>query len=162
MKIFKGFTLIELLVVISILGILIALSAFGLQGAQKSSRDGRRKADLEQVRSGIEMYKADCDTYPPSPLPSTSLKGSGTPASCSTTNVYINAVPKDPQDPTRKYYYTRGCSDNSRYLICTALENQGGGAVGITVTCPNNTTFSCNTSGYCGTGVACNYGVTNP
>ncbi|MCK4588676.1 prepilin-type N-terminal cleavage/methylation domain-containing protein, partial [Candidatus Woesebacteria bacterium] len=60
----KGFTLIELLVVISIIGILLALSIFGLQGARKSARDSKRKADIELIRSGIEIYKADCNVYP--------------------------------------------------------------------------------------------------
>ena len=74
----KGFTLIELLVVISILGVLLALSVFGMQGARQSSRDGRRKADLEQIRSGLEMYRADCNAYPTTLV--TTLKGTGTPS----------------------------------------------------------------------------------
>src|SRR3972149_9954423 len=82
----SGFTLIELLVVISIIGILIGLSVFGLQGARKSSRDAVRKADLEQIRSGLGMYKADCDTYPLTAnfsLPATTtLVGSGLTGSC--------------------------------------------------------------------------------
>ena len=52
-----GFTLIELLVTISIIGILIGLSVFGLQGARQSARDAKRKADLDmrlrQVMSGL-------------------------------------------------------------------------------------------------------------
>ena len=63
-KIYKAFTLIELLVVISIIGILIAISIFGLSGARESARDARRKSDLELIRSGLELYKADCNTYP--------------------------------------------------------------------------------------------------
>ena len=66
-KLFKnsgGFTLIELLVVISIMGILLALSVFGMQDARRASRDGKRKADIEQIRSALEMYKADCGKYP--------------------------------------------------------------------------------------------------
>src|SRR3989344_5965218 len=59
-----GFTLIELLVVISIVGSIIGLSVFGLQGARQSSRHSKRKADLEQIRSGLEIYKSDCDKYP--------------------------------------------------------------------------------------------------
>lgn len=58
-----GFTLIELLVVIVIIAILLGLSLMGIQGARKSSRDARRKADLETVRSALELYKADKHNY---------------------------------------------------------------------------------------------------
>lgn len=139
----KGFTLIELLVVISIIGILIALSIFGLQGARESSRDARRKADLELIRSGLEIYKSDCNIYPASL--GTSLVGSGSPTTCATTNTYIASVPKDPIDPTRTYLYARPTT--TTYELCASLE-QGTGTV------------TCGGSSNCGT--TCNYKVTNP
>jgi len=145
LQIQHAFTLIELLVVISIIGILIGLSVFGLQGARKSSRDAVRKADLETLRSALGMYKADCNTYPLalnllSPI---SLKGDGSTSSCLTTNVYITATPVDPI-PTAGYIYS---SDGVTYSICASLE-QGG------------TTVSCGSTN-CG-GTTCNYKVTNP
>ena len=94
LKLKTGFTLIELLVVISIIGILMAISLFGLQGARESSRDARRKSDLEMIRSGLEIYKSDCDIYPATL--GTSLVGSGSPTSCSIANTYISSVPLDP------------------------------------------------------------------
>lgn len=133
----SGFTLIELLVVISIIGILIGLSIFGLQGAREAARDARRRGDLELIRSGLEIYKADCNTYPTSL--GSSLIGSGTPASC--TGTYIAEVPTDPS-PDRAYYYS---SDGVVYELCAALEEGGED------TC----------SGSCG-GQTCNYKITNP
>lgn len=138
-----GFTLIELLVVISIIGILLAISLFGLQGARESSRDARRKSDIELIRSGFEIYKSDCDVYPPSL--GSSLVGSGSPASCAATNTYISSVPADPLAPARSYRYAR--TSNTTYEICASLE-QGGS----TVTC----------GGSSGCGTTCNYKVTNP
>jgi len=140
-----GFTLIELLVVISIIGILVALSFFGIQGARESSRDAKRKSDLELIRSGIEMYKSDCGDYPASL--GSSLVGDGTPASCAVTNTYISATPKDPLDPTKVYSYVRLTSVT--YLICTSLEQLPSPAQDVT---------DC---GSCGS-VACNYKVINP
>jgi len=142
----KGFTLIELLVVISIIGILIGLSVFGLQGSRKASRDAVRKADLEMIRSGLGMYRADCNIYPLSLdlSASTSLKGDGTTPSCATTNVYIAATPVDPISPAAGYIYS---SDGITYSICASLE-QGG----VTVSCGSTS---------CG-GATCNYKVTNP
>lgn len=145
-KFFNGFTLIELLVVISIIGVIIGISFFGLTGARESARDARRRADLEQIRSGLELYKADCNDYPvavggavPSPL-----VGDGSPSTCSGTNVYIASVPRDPADPTRLYYYSRPTA--TTYLICASLEQS---TAGVPSGC-----------GSCGT--SCNYGVTNP
>lgn len=135
----KGFTLIELLVVISIIGILIGLSIFGLQSARESSRDARRKADLELIRSGLEIYKADCGSYPVALT--SSLMGTETVGNtCLTTTTYIAEVPTDPL-PTNSYFYS---STGVVYELCTALE--GGGS------------DSC--SGSCGE--TCNYQVTNP
>jgi len=139
----KGFTLIELLVVISILGILLALSVFGMQGARQASRDGKRKADLEQIRSGVEMYKADCDSYPISF--GENLTGDGSTPNCLVTNTYIGQVPVEPLYPNRDYVYS---SNGQIYEMCAALEG-GSGSV------------SCGSTSNCG-GVTCNYKVTNP
>lgn len=136
----KGFTLVELLVVISIIAILIALSVFGLQGARESSRDARRKADLELIRSGLELYKSDCNVYPDSL--STSLAGNGSTPACSVDNIYIDTVPTDPASPNRLYYYNSPAG--TTYELCASLE-QGG----------NDTC-----SGSCGE--TCNYQVNNP
>jgi general secretion pathway protein G len=139
----KGFTLIELLVVISIIGILIGLSVFGLQGARQSSRDAKRKSDLQSIRSGLEIYKADCDGYPTTL--GTTLIGSGTPASCLTNNTYILSVPKDPLDPASTYAYK---SDGTTYTLCATLEQAPSPAMDVTGC------GSCTTT--------CNYKVTNP
>ena len=141
----KGFTLIELLVVISIIGILIGISLFGMQGARESSRDARRKADLELIRAGLEIYKSECNAYPTSPLASP-LIGSGSPTSCAIANTYISLVPKDPLDPNRIYPYSRTATT---YILCASLENL-----------PSS--WDNTGCGSCGTGVTCNYKVTNP
>lgn len=143
----SAFTLIELLVVISIIGILIALSIFGLQGARQSARDSRRKADLELIRSGLEIYKSDCTRYP-SPasgnLIPNPLMGTGTSSTCLSTNTYISLTPTDPVPP-RTYFYS---SSGTTYVLCAALEQAPNPAVG--------------TSGCGSCGVTCNYKVTNP
>lgn len=144
--------MVELLVVISIIGILIGLSIFGLQGARTASRDAKRKADLELIRSGLEIYKSDCDAYPAYPLPfGGSLVGSGAPASCAVTNEYISAIPKDPIDPVRNYSYTRPTTFN--YYLCTALEQV-----------PNPTANPADlvNCADCGSTASCNYVVKNP
>jgi type II secretion system protein G len=139
----KGFTLVELLVVISIIGILIALSIFGLQAARESSRDARRKADLEQIRSGLEIYKSDCNSYPASLSFGASLVGNDPGNTNCDGNTYIAQVPTDPVTPARTYYYS---SDGLNYQLCASLEQ--------TPTSPEACSGSCTTS--------CNYRTDNP
>lgn len=146
-----GFTLIELLVVISIIGILIGLSIFGLQGARETSRDAKRKSDLELVRSGVEIYKSDCNTYPISSqlTPGSSLVGAGAVPGC-VGNIYISQIPNDPTSPNSTYSYS---SDGVTYAICAALEQAPSPAPD-----PNGPIQNC---GSCGS-TSCNYVVTNP
>lgn len=65
MKHSRGFTLIELLVVISIIVILATLAATSYRSANKRARDARRAADIEQVRSALELYRTENNVYPP-------------------------------------------------------------------------------------------------
>ena len=130
----RGFTLIELLVVMVIIGILASLSIFAMGGARSSARDARRKADLEQIRSGIEIYKADCNLYPPN---GSLNEGSTLTASCPNLATYIQKVPGDPS--VGSYCYNR--TSNVTYELCAKLEDVPAAAL-------------------CGCGA--NYKVTNP
>jgi general secretion pathway protein G len=133
-----GFTLIELLTVMAIIGILAALSLFSFQGAREQGRDAKRKTDLETIRSALEIYKADCNTYPNS-LPSvgSKLDGSAAPCTVGSGNVYLQKVPGDPTDGST---YTYAKSGNT-YKLCATLED--------------------NTTGSCSAGAG-NYEVTSP
>lgn len=145
-----AFSLIELLVVISIIGILIALSLFGISNSREAARDANRKADLELIRGGLEIYKADCNSYPGSITFGGSLIGTyppTLPTTCAVANTYVSSVPLDPLNTARLYRYSYNATTKT-YEICAALEKGTG-----SVTC----------SGYanCGT-VPCNYKITNP
>jgi general secretion pathway protein G len=154
-KKYGGFSLIELLVVISIIGVLIGLSAFGLQGARQSARDARRVADIEQIRSGLELYKADCGVYPTEdelngPVnPQGDLIGSGLTPTCLATNTYISNIPQDPH-PGRAYVYSR--TTPTTYEICAAMESRG-----HTTACRGMDPGWCPTAG-----MFCNYVIRNP
>lgn len=60
----KGFTLVELLVVIAIIGILATLLILQLGVARSRARDAKRIADVNQIRSALELYFDDNGTYP--------------------------------------------------------------------------------------------------
>ena len=140
----KGFTLIELLVAIAIIGILVTIATFAMQGARESARDARRKSDLEAIASALELYRSDCNGYPNSPLGAT-MTGSPVlpnPPSCSGT--YMSAVPTDPQSSSRSYSYTKS---GATYTLCAALEQPPTGSA---------------PSGCGSCGVTCNYKIARP
>lgn len=145
-----GFTLVELLIVMAIISVLAAvIITSAVLPAQKHARDTKRKSDLEFIRTGIETYRADCNTYPilAGSLPAT-LVGDGSTNSCLVNNTYISTMPTDPTPTKSSYYYS---SDGTTYVICAALE--------IAPTTPNDVS-GCGT---CGPGnLACTYKVKNP
>lgn len=143
----KGFTLIEILVAIGIVGLLVGIAVFALQGGQRAGRDTKRKSDLEQIRAALEFYRSSCLTYPATLSFGGSLVGDNTPASC--TGNFMQKIPQDSSSTARQYRYAYHSTSNS-YSLCAALED---------APVPAMTVTSC--GGNCG-GVACNYIVTSP
>jgi general secretion pathway protein G len=141
----SAFTLIELLVVVSIIGILISLSLFGIQNSRKSARDAKRKSDLESIRSALEMYKADNGKYP-------STSGGMNASSLSSSQNWGNYISSMPTDPLSGRNYVYQCTNVTAnnclaYRLCASLETGSG-------------SIPCGAS--CGSGVSCNYSTTNP
>lgn len=125
----KGFTLIELLVVIAIIAMLSSLSVVALNSARAKSRDARRLSDIKQIRTALEMYYDNNQTYPTSTSGTLGagsfacLNNSGFAAVDCTGTVYMQIVPKDPI-PTRNYTYATVDSGRG-YTIVYSLENGG-------------------------------------
>ena len=62
-----SFTLIEMLIVIVIIGILAAALVPRLQSVQSRARDTKRKTDLSQIVTAMEIYRVDNGKYPSIP-----------------------------------------------------------------------------------------------
>ena len=142
MKKHKGFTFIEILVVITIIGILTAVGVTNFRVANQKAKDGRRQADLEQIRAALELYRSDQNQYPLTgefPLAGDSLAKDGI--------TYISDRPEDPVSG-RSYKYTS--SAGATYALCAALE------------LGTDTVTGCGGASGCGTSIRCNYKVTNP
>jgi prepilin-type N-terminal cleavage/methylation domain-containing protein len=115
-----GFSLLELLVVISIIGILVAISTVAFNVAQRSSRDGRRRADIKAMQSAFEQYRADNTAY----------------AACGTMADYDSGVgvlmpgglPTDPKNTGSYVYNTSNGCDVTGYCVCALLETGSGNA----------------------------------
>ncbi len=132
----KAFTLVELLVALSIMALIMGASLTAFESTKKSARDGRRKADLESLRSALEIYRSDLGTYPNA-------------INLLSTGNYISAIPVDPTGAS--YSYNPVCTTNClRYYLCSTLEIQ-----------PNPPPDVSNCSVTCGTN-GCKYITANP
>jgi len=122
---FGGFTLVELMVTVSIISILVAIGIASYSSINKRSRDTKRKSDLEQVRSALEMYRAENGYYPSTGAGSetdvSNLTGTLSPT-------FIPALPLDPSNtsPYLYQYQATGLSGGNYYGYCLfgTLETQ--------------------------------------
>ncbi len=155
----QGFTVIELLVVIALVAMLSIAGRAAYTNTRRSSRDARRKTDLEQIRTGLELYRSDNGTYPQgTPLPSGTTESTlKTPLTSPTAYMNPATFPKDPNTPQGWYYYYQrnpSGAGNNTYVICAYLENYNASTDPL---CPNYGVP-------CGPGGAypCNYGLVQP
>ncbi len=128
----KGFTLVEILVTVAIVGILAGLTLTASMSSRKVARDGKRKSDLEQIRSALEIYRSEVKAYPAS--------------LGNLVSVYLDKVPDDPLSGTYTYSYT--LSSPNSYTLCSYLETDSTSQSG----CGNCTVSGSN---------SCYYKVTN-
>jgi prepilin-type N-terminal cleavage/methylation domain-containing protein len=116
----KGFTLIELLVVIAIIGMLLSVIMVSFGQSRLRSRDAKRLSDMQQIRSGMDLYFNHGGGYPdPADWASGNLACSGT---------QIMEVPVDPVTGVPYVYGTQnattGCGGTlyKEYYIQFATE----------------------------------------
>lgn len=108
----KGFTFIELLVSISIVAILMAVAAVSYSNTNKRSKDAKRRADLETVRSALEICRANTGTYP------ATITGSVT---CSDGVITLETTPDDPKN-SGVHIYTYSRPTTTTYTLTAQLE----------------------------------------
>lgn len=133
-----GFSLIEILVVVTIIGVLMGVGFVSYSSVNKSSRDARRKADLEQIRAALEMYRSDVGTYPVNTGPSCSVAAFRT--------ALAPYLPTMPTDPRAAANYDYDCITTANdYDLFAGLET-------ITASCQTG-------AATCGTGATCSYRV---
>ncbi len=60
----NGFSLIELLVAIAVIATIIGLALPNFLGARSRARDARRKGELHQLKTALQLYYNDYKAYP--------------------------------------------------------------------------------------------------
>ncbi len=116
-----GFTLVELLVVIAIIGILATLLLLQLNVARSKARDTKRVADVNQIRTAVELYFDDCGSYPQDIYSALTTCPGGV------GKFMANGkVPVDPQGGAN-YGYNKNVAPASKYQVWAQLENPGNG-----------------------------------
>lgn len=124
----KYFTLIEILVVSTIIALLTSIGVVSYNQINKESRNNRRKIDIEQIRSALEMYRSNNDQYPDN---LNLLTG---------PVVYLSSIPTDPKAPTYVYSYIKISSVD--YTIGAYLE-------GVSSSCSINLNCGGKNCNYC-------------
>ena len=145
-----GFSLVEVLIVVAVVTI-ISLSAIGsYTSSLKSTRDSRRKADLNTISKALESYYNDNGVFPAS-ITAADL--------CATTvNCYLRTIPSDPKNYI--YLYVRGniSGTNQSFQLYSALENNIDEGAGN----DDTGTGTGNYGGNCGVaGAGCKYGISS-
>lgn len=131
------------MIVITLMSVLTVTGIAAYTGSLKAGRDARRKADIEQLRSALELYRSDNSSYPVA-LPTLDPGASG--------KKYIT-LPKDPSN-NQNYYYNPTCAGSPS--ICDTYK-MGSALEGSTTACPGLTGNNCRNPKV--TPVICNYCV---
>ncbi len=109
----RGFTLLELLVVISIIGILIAISAAAFTNAQQKARNAKRQGDVSAMSKAFEQYY--------------SINASSYGANCTAMagSMSGGSLPTDPKGGWTSYSCTSTGGVTNTYCVCARLEPAG-------------------------------------
>ncbi len=113
LKFNNGFTLLELLIVIIIIGLLALVIVPNLLSGPARARDSQRKADMRTIKTALESYYNDNNSYP------TSLQ-----VLTEGTTPYLKTLPTDPKTK-QVYVYTTTGNPPSNYLLKVTLESSG-------------------------------------
>lgn len=112
-KLMQGFTMIELLMVMGILSVLTGFVVVTYPASQKRVRDTRRKSDIKQYQTALELYANKNNGSYPTTASATLV------SMCATLG--LSNCPDDPKATASQYKYF-GNASGSSYVIYATLE----------------------------------------
>lgn len=115
----------ELLISMGIIVLLMGVGIVSYTETNKKARDAKRKADIESIRSALELYRTDEGRYP-----SLTVNASNCITSTSITAgavTYLATIPTDTKDDgsTYCYKYVLGASPFTTYTMTCTFEGGG-------------------------------------
>jgi general secretion pathway protein G len=138
-----GFTMIELLIVIAILGMMLAMVSGNYFSSLQRGRDAKRKAELGELKTALNLYYQDYQTYPAADhnqIVACGQEGalrncdmtiqcsgefetfSGSDCAAATPKLYMKTLPRDPSHMNNlSFKYINSSSDD--FCLLTDLEN---------------------------------------
>ncbi|MFA5684359.1 MAG: type II secretion system major pseudopilin GspG [Lysobacteraceae bacterium] len=127
----RGFTLIEILVVVVIIGILAGAVMTNLWGETDRAMQARAKADIDTLKTSLNLYRLDNFVYPSTNQGLEALvnRPGGSPEARNWRNGgYIDRIPKDPWG--RDYVYLSPGQRGDFDLYSYGADGQPGGEGG--------------------------------
>jgi len=117
-KTLAAFTLIELLVVVAIIGILGTLGTTSYVRALKNARDARRKSNVDDIASALDIYWAENNGSLPTDLSDAKSK-----LAPSSGDKLLNEWPTDTVSGYTYYYnLTSSTPGANTYVVCANVE----------------------------------------
>ena len=117
--------MIELLVSATIIAVLSAIGLVSFRSANMKARNGKRMADLQQVRAALEIYRSDFPTYPNDTVTGDMANISDVapnPPGGNLSDYLSSDSIIDPKTGTYDYSYD---SDGITYTLCANMEPEG-------------------------------------
>jgi general secretion pathway protein G len=113
----KGFTLMEILIAMAIIAILTAIGIVSYSSINRGARNAKRKSDIGQIQSALELYRSDFGYYPAINI--SNLADAANLESSVDFVTYLSAVPTDPKN-TAYLYQASNENDGQYYGYCIA------------------------------------------
>ena len=124
----KGFTMIEILISIAIIAVLTAIGIVSYVSINKNARDAKRRGDIEQIRSALELYRSDNGYYP---APANAIDPGWADVDdlgADLVDTYLPSIPSDPKGDVSQYMYQAkdaSATTGHYYGYCLSAATEG-------------------------------------